>query len=153
MAKLKKIAPILALVFGILAFVCMFLAAVKMEVNGQTGTTSFMNVTFGSDEDALAFSFGNFVTFLLVIVGLVFSVIALIKKLGKVSPIVAAAAFLIGGILFFCAKSFMKFDSALGDYADMMKEYCKLGAGAVLGGIAAIIAAVFSVLPVFIKGE
>lgn len=153
MAKFKKIAPILALVFGILAFVCMFLAAVKAEAGGQTGTTSFMSVTFGNDEDFTAFSFGNFVTFLLIIVGLVFSVIALIKKLGKVSSIVATAAFLIGGILFFCAKTFMKFDSALGEYADMMKDMCKLGTGAVLGGIAAIIAAVFSIVPVFIKGE
>lgn len=155
MAKLKKFAPIIAIVLGVLAIIMIFLPALKLTAGSESETYSGLKATFGYKESyggisvtIFKFSFGNLLTYILVIVGIVFAVLAMLGKLGKIAAIVAAVAFLVAGILFFLAT---KMISGAEGVSETIDAYGSLGIGAILGGIICIIAAIISVVPVFIK--
>ncbi len=154
MAKLKKVGPVVAIVLGVVAIIMLFLPAITYTAGGEKYNYSGFKVMFGYKEtyagitmEVFKFSFGNFLVLLLTVVGIVFAVLAKLGKLGKISPIVAAVAFLVAGILFFCMKSMI---AGSDEVKETVKEF-SLGAGAVIGGILSIIAAILSVLPVFAK--
>lgn len=118
-----------------------------VEVLGNKVTTSILN-----------FSFLNFLPYLLILIGIVFSGLAVFGKLGKISPIIAAVCYLAAGVLFFCVVPFCspyvdkKGIGAVNDeYIKQFKEALSLGAGAIVAGILGILSALASVSTLFIK--
>lgn len=126
-------------------------------VNGEP--LSGLQITFGyseKDVQILNFSFGNFLTYLLVIAGIVFALLAVFGKLGKIAPIVSTVAF-VAGILFFCAHAMMAVNvgELSGDAADkaaqVIKDRYTLGAGAIVGGVLSLVAGLGALSKLFIK--
>ncbi len=149
----------LAAVLGLVSVLLMFAPSITstVEILSVKSTSSFSGarVTFGYTEtpentklsiQIFKFSFGNFLPYLLALVGIVFAVLAIFGKLGKISGFVAAGCFLIAGILFFCALAFTVPAAKDAD----MKGYT-LGAGAIVSGILSLISAALCVVPVFLK--
>ena len=96
-----------------------------------------------------------FRSYILVLVGVVFTVLAMFGKLGKISSFVAMAAFVVGGILFFLViqGTSPNVGEASGELADKIIEEIKktfsLGIGAIMAGIASILAGVATALATF----
>ena len=167
MAKKKfgvgKIVACISAVLGLIALIMLFVPQLNYKsatglVNGEP--LSGLQITFGYSEkdiQILNFSFGNFLTYLLVIVGIVFALLAVFGKLGKIAPIVSAVAFVVAGILFFCAHAMMAVNvgELSGDAADkaaqVIKDRYTLGAGAIVGGVFSLIAGVGALFKLFIK--
>lgn len=158
---LGKILACVAAVLGLVAFFMMFAPSATYEVLKGTNSYSGAQLAFGytakvesgigtTSNAILKFSFMNFLTYLLVIVGIVFAVLTFLGKLGKISPIVAAACFLIAGIFFFCAVPFCVPAVENANLASKFKETLSLGAGAIVGGIFAIISAIASCATLFV---
>lgn len=161
MAKKKKIslALILSAVAALLGIVTIVMLAAPgisytLEVFGQKATTkySMAQLTFGNKDGGFAFSFMNFLPFLLVIAGIALCVITALKG-NKFTAFIAAVCFLAAGILFFCCKQLIVFDTGdlTGDLKDAAVEIAKetikefkLGVGAILAGILSILAALAS---------
>ena len=142
-------AALLALI-ALIVGLCAPAVSYTVELLGKSNTTTYSGaqVTFGYTEkgdllsvEVFKFSFGNFVPYLLTIVGMVFAVLALLGKLDKISAYVAAGCFLVAGILFFCAVAFTV---PAAEKATM--EGWKLGAGAIVAGIFAILSTACCVL-------
>ena len=167
MAKSKlsvgKILTIVGIVLGAVALIMLFVP--QLNYNSLTGfdkgdPLSGLQITFGyseKDVKVLDFSFGNFLTYILVIVGIVFAVLALLGKLGKIAPIVSAVAFVVAGILFFCAHAMMcvNVHELTGDAADAVvkavKDRYTLGAGAIVGGIFSLLSGGAVLAKLFVK--
>lgn len=165
MAKKKfglgNIVACAALLLGIVAF-CMLFAP---QLTGENvSALDGLKITFGYSESGLLgsvkvlnFSFGNFMTYIFIIIGLVFAVLALLGKLGKIAPIVSAAAFVLAGVFFFCAYEFTSVyvGDATGDAADLavklFKNAYSLGAGAIAGGVLSILGGLAMLSKLFIK--
>lgn len=152
---LGKILACVAAVLGLIAVLMMFAPA----LSGKNLNTSISGakVAFGYSEESilgdikvLNFSFMYFLAYLLAIAGIVFAVLAFLGKLGNISAIVAAACFLVAGIFFFCAVPFCApaYDSEI--LVKTFKEGLTLGAGAIVGGIFSIIAALASCATLFV---
>lgn len=156
---LGKILACVAAVLGLVAFFMMFAPAATYKVLNTTESYSGSQLAFGAKAESgfgtasaevLKFSFMNFLTYLLVIVGIVFTVLAFLGKLGNISAIVAAVCFLVAGIFFFCAVPFCVPAVENADLAKKAKEALSLGAGAIVGGIFSIIAALASCATLFV---
>ncbi len=156
-SDLGKLLTIVAAALGVIALVMLFLPAVTAE--GASDSYSGLDVVFGKSEEfaghkieVFAFSFMNLVTYLLVIAGIVLSVMAFLGKGGGLMPVIAAAAFVVAAIFFFCTVSFVAFP---GEYAkeasEAFQEYAKLGAGPIIGGIVSILAAGANVGKIVLK--
>lgn len=150
---LKNILLCVAAVLGLIAFFLMFAPAATVDSMISSYEELYRGtwLTFGYTAKNLGlgtaqiwkFSFMNFLTYLLVVVGIVFAVLAFWGKLGKISAIVSSTCFLIAGIFFFCVIHFCVF-SFENAYATIIKEHMLLGAGAIISGIFSIIAALAS---------
>lgn len=161
MAKKKKIslALILSAVAALLGIVTIVMLAAPgitytadLVVTKTTTTFSMAQLTFGNKDGGFAFSFMNFLPFLLVIAGIALCVITALKG-NKFTAFIAAVCFLAAGILFFCCKQLIVFDTGdlTGDLKDAAVEIAKetikefkLGVGAILAGILSILAAIAS---------
>lgn len=152
MAKKKfgigTIVASIAILLGIAAIVMMFVPQLNYNsatglvkgdpLNGLQITFGYSNEVLGKQVPVLDFSFMNLLTYILVLVGIVFALLAIMGKLGKIAPIVAAAAFIVAGVFFFCAEQFMMVHvgDLTGDAAstivDAFKELYTLGAGAIV---------------------
>lgn len=144
---LGNIMGLTAALFALIAFFMMFAPAIaaKKVGNYDTGISySGWNVAFGASNDTgrvLNFAFGNFLTFLLVIAGIVLIVLHFLEKGGKLTPFIAGGVLVLAGILFFCALPMTSpnVGNLTGELADKAVEAFKdsytLGAGAVAGGI------------------
>lgn len=160
MAKKKKIdlGKILAAVaalFGVVAFIMLAAPGASYTVGNNTTTYSCAQLTFGytsttsvdlgilgsasSSAEIFKFSFGNLLTYIFLAVGVVFAVLALLGKLGKIAPFVAIIAFLAAAILFFLTVAMCVPASDNADLVAKFKENLSLGAGAIVGGIFAIL--------------
>lgn len=154
---LGMLLPVAAALLAVVAFCMMFVPAVQRVssisdklIISYTGA----QVTFGytepnTDAAILGFSFMNFVPYLLLLVGIAFSVLSVLGKLGKIAPIVSAACFLVAGILFFLAPQMMVYATDSKDLADGLKEGLSLGAGAIVAGIMSILSALASAALLF----
>lgn len=161
MAKKKKIslALILSAVAALLGIVTIVMLAAPgitytadLVVTKTTTTFSMAQLTFGNKDGGFAFSFMNFLPFLLVLAGIALCVITALKG-NKFTAFIAAVCFLAAGILFFCCKQLVVFDTGdlSGEAKDAaievlkagIKEF-KLGVGAILAGILSILAAIAS---------
>jgi hypothetical protein len=91
----------------------------------------------------------NLLTYILVLVGLVLTVLNIVsKKPNQLFTLIATAAFLVAGIFFFCTVGFTsvnadasKIWSALGGN---IKDSFSLAIGSILGGVFSILAALSS---------
>lgn len=150
-------AALLALV-AIIVGLCAPAVSYTVEAFGKSSTTTYSGaqVTFGytAKTDTVVgtlsgeiwkFSFMNLLTYILAVVGIVFAVLAFLGKLGKISGIVAAACLLVAGVFFFLAVAFTVPAS---EKATM--EGWKLGAGAIVGGILAILSALAMAAKTFV---
>lgn len=158
-SNLGKIISLVAIVLGIVAVCMLFAPAAVAEALGQKTSYSGANLAFGytyktevlgnTVETEIFNASANIVTYILVLVGIVFAVLSLLGKLGKIAPFISAAAFLIAGIFFFCSVAFCSpYTNLTGDakteYVKGIRENLSLGAGAIVGGILSILAAISS---------
>ncbi|MDE7265648.1 MAG: hypothetical protein K2N52_05180 [Clostridia bacterium] len=167
MAKKKfgvgNIVACVAALFGLVALVMLFVPQLNWKsITGydKGDPLSGLQITFGYSEhdvQILNFSVGNFFTYLLVIVGIVFAVLAIFGKLGKIAPVISAVAFVAAGVLFFCALALMNVNvgELTGEAADkaaqLIKDRYTLGAGAIVGGVFALVSGAAMAGKLFIK--
>lgn len=161
--SLGKIVAIAATVLGVVALIMLFVPqlAYKSATGFDKGDPlTGLQITFGYSEKDVAilnFSFGNLLTYILLIVAIVFAVLALLGKLGKIAPIVSAACFVLAGVFFFCAQAFtvVNVGKLTGDGANAVREAFNkthtLGAGAIVGGILSILAGGAMAAKIFVK--
>lgn len=162
MAKKKidlgMIATLCAAVLGVIAIIMLALPAVKVidadetykgwdVVFGYIYTASAGGLTVSTE--VFKFSFMNLLTYLFVIVGIVCTVLNYLGKGGKYMNLIATVAFLIAGIFFFLTVAFSVPVSKLAT-TEKLREQLELGAGAIIGGICSILAAVASGYKAFI---
>lgn len=163
---LKLILSGLAVLLGLVAFFMLFAPAIKYTVkvgslsNSTTykgtqivfGYTAKADTIVGSIEgEVFKFSFMNLLPYILVLAGIVFSVLSALGKLGSLSKIIAAACFVVAGVLFFMAITFTAYASDNADVVKSFKENCSLQAGPIVAGILSILAGVSALAPMFIK--
>jgi hypothetical protein len=119
----------------------------KTTILGKTITTKVFNFS------------ANFVTFILLVVGIVALVLALLGVYKKITAIVGFAALLVAGIFYFLMIQFCVPDAgsftgdAAAEVVKTVKENLTLGAGAIVGGILSILAALCSASLVVIKSK
>lgn len=160
---LGKILACVAAVFGLVAVFMMFAPGATYKVLNGTDSYSGAQLAFGytakadagilgtASTEVFKFSFMNFLTYLLALVGIVFVVLAFFGKLGKISPVVAAVCFLVAGIFFFCVIPFCSPAAKNADVVKATKDALSLGAGAIVGGVFSIIAALASCATLFVN--
>jgi hypothetical protein len=152
---LDKIVAIAAIVLAIVSL-CMIFAPAAVCTDLDSSFTG-ANLIFGYSKtekvlvttttvDYFSFS-ANFITFILLIVGIVALVLALLGIFKKITVIVAFATLLVAGIFYFlmlqlCVPS---------DVTKLVFDQYSLGAGAIVGGIFAILSALASASLLFIK--
>lgn len=160
--NLKMILCGIAVLFGLISALMFFAPALKVETVLGDDTVSGMQIAFGDKDEGFAVS-AYMLPFFLAIAGTVVAVVAMLGKGGKIVPIVAAVCFIGAGICYFLPKVFAMADvsaaegfgfglteEAIKAVFDAMIDACKVGAGAIVGGIFSIIAAVVAVVPVFV---
>ena len=167
---LSSLLTAVAALLGVVAIVMLFLPAVALDIESDVakkviaaalGGESYtgLQVTFGlskNDITYFGFSFMNLLPYLLRLGGVVLALLNVFgKKPSKLFAIIAAALFIVAGILFFCTVGFAavnedltKLFSALkGD----VKDYLALSAGPIVAGILSILAGVGAATPLFLK--
>lgn len=153
MAKKKSysyyIAGGIALLFGIAAFCMMFLDCVSYE-GKVLGSFSFtgMELAFGSKIEGGGFSVEtlkfNIMTTLGFCLPLVGGLLALVFKNGLITKIVTTACFVVGAVFLFSTTGFTAISLGGSETKDVITALYteKLGIGAILGGVFAVIGAV-----------
>lgn len=165
MEKFKK--RLLAIAGGLAGFAIAFMLfadTVSMEIQGQGGTLNGTEVIFGYKESGyqfFGFSFMNFLTILIGIVGVVFLALAE-KKKNKMYKYISIACFAVSGIMCFFTAEFVAQGKGMEKFYDDMglssaenKMACELmmgllepAFGAILGGIILLLASVAVILDV-----
>ena len=164
MAKRKssvgKPLSFVAAVLGLAAVVMLFLPAIGIKDTDTTYTG--LQITFGYKESLLGFeytvfdfSFMNLLTYILAVVGSVFSVLSAMGKGSKFAAFIAAAAFAVSGVFFFLSVSYTlpnedasKIISFVGGD---IKDALTLAYGAIIGGVASLLAAVCNLGKIVLK--
>lgn len=159
-SNLGKVLSLVAIVLGIVAVCMMFVNTIKVpdtivlgkvvaEGEGYTG----LNVVFGVKEGDIAmfdFSIMALLTYLLIVVSVVFSVLNLKAKKNKVLDIVACLSFVVAGILCFLMPSLIVFaDTIVGKGASLI-EY-EVTTGAIVSAIASIVSALTVLVKLVVK--
>lgn len=158
---------LLAIAGGLAGFAIAFMLfadTVSMEIQGQGGTLNGTEVIFGYKESGyqfFGFSFMNFLTILIGIVGVVFLALAE-KKKNKMYKYISIACFAVSGIMCFFTADFVvqgkgmeKLYEDMGLSSVQNKMACELvmsllepAFGAILGGIILLLASVAVILDV-----
>ena len=132
----------IALLFGLVAFLMMFLKAVGAEGEGYTGA----ELAFGKKEmgiEVLGFNILIFLGFLLPLVG---GILSFIIGNGFLMKIITTACFVVGAVFLFCTVSFSSIavnDLAKDAWELAVKEgMIKLQAGPIVAGVFSILGAV-----------
>lgn len=159
-SNLGKPLSFVATVLGLVAVVMLFLPAIGIKDTDTTYTG--LQITFGYKESLLGFeytvfdfSFMNLLTYILAVVGIVFSVLSAMGKGSKFAAFIAAAAFAISGVFFFLSVSYTlpnedasKIISFVGGD---IKDALTLAYGAIIGGVASLLAAVCNLGKIVLK--
>ncbi len=156
---LGMLLPVAAALLAVVAICMMFLPAVqRVSSLSDKLTTSYTGaqVTFGYTEpntkiEVFAFSFMNFLPYLLLLAGIAFSVLSVLGKLGKIAPFVSAGCYLAAGILFFCVTAMVVYPTESKDLAEGLKDGLSLGVGAIVAAILSIVSALTSAAMFFVK--
>ena len=164
MAKRKssvgKPLSFVAAVLGLAAVVMLFLPAIGIKDTDTTYTG--LQITFGYKDSLLGFeytvfdfSFMNLLTYILAVVGIVFSVLSAMGKGSKFAAFIAVAAFAVSGVFFFLSVSYTlpnedasKIISFVGGD---IKDALTLAYGAIIGGVASLLAAVCNLGKIVLK--
>lgn len=164
--QINAIVAFVAAVLGVAAICMMFLPAIGIKDTDTTYTG--MQVAFGYTEVTklpivgteikatyFNFSFMNLLTYLLALVGVVFSVLAALGKGSKFANFVAAAAFGVAGVFFFLTVQYsipntdiQKIFTSLGGD---IKNSLTLAYGAIVGGVLSLVAALANLAKLVIK--
>ncbi len=159
---LGKIITCVGIVFALVAIFMMF-APAAVSNTGVDKSFTGTDLAFGYTEESLLGEVkflgasANILTYILLVVGVACAVVALLGKGGKIVPIVAAAAFVAAGVLFFCTVQLcmpypeMESGEAKDKAVEKVKESLDLGAGAIVAGVFSFVAAAAAVVPVFIS--
>ncbi len=159
-SSLGKPLSFVAAVLGLAAVVMLFLPAIGIKDTDTTYTG--LQITFGYKESLLGFeytvfdfSFMNLLTYILAVVGIVFSVLSAMGKGSKFAAFIAAAAFAVSGVFFFLSVSYTlpnedasKIISFVGGD---IKDALTLAYGAIIGGVASLLAAVCNLGKIVLK--
>lgn len=159
-SNLGKPLSFVAAVLGLAAVVMLFLPAIGIKDTDTTYTG--LQITFGYKESLLGFeytvfdfSFMNLLTYILAVVGIVFSVLSAVGKGSKFAAFIAAAAFAVSGVFFFLSVSYTlpnedasKIISFVGGD---IKDALTLAYGAIIGGVASLLAAVCNLGKIVLK--
>ncbi len=149
----SKFVMIGAAALGLIAVFMLFLAGIKMEVKGLTGThtstASCFEVMFGKigDEkvELYKFNFMAFLPFLLMLGGIALAVVSLFVD-NKILKFIALGLFVVAAVLMFCYVQFFPMSAKEEETKKLIEEMIKndnykLGVGAILTGILNILAA------------
>lgn len=165
MAKKKKvdlgiIATAVAALLGVVAVIMLFLPAIAV-VDSDT-TYKATEVIFGLKKTEpivgevvyFEFSFMNLLTYILVAVGVVFTILGYLGKGSKFACLISTVAFLVAGIFFLLTVAFCVPGKGIEDFVIGMgslfgketsvKDYLALAAGPIIGAICSFLAAVAS---------
>ena len=159
-SNLGKPLSFVAAVLGLAAVVMLFFPAIGIKDTDTTYTG--LQITFGCKESLLGFeytvfdfSFMNLLTYILAVVGIVFSVLSAVGKGSKFAAFIAAAAFAVSGVFFFLSVSYTlpnedasKIISFIGGD---IKDALTLAYGAIIGGVASLLAAVCNLGKIVLK--
>lgn len=159
-SNLGKPLSFVAAVLGLAAVVMLFLPAIGIKDTDTTYTG--LQITFGYKDSLLGFeytvfdfSFMNLLTYILAVVGIVFSVLSAMGKGSKFAAFIAAAAFAVSGVFFFLSVSYTlpnedasKIISFVGGD---IKDALTLAYGAIIGGVASLLAAVCNLGKIVLK--
>lgn len=154
MAKRKKsnvgmILSGLSVLLGLAAIIMLFLPAVAGKITGTTYTG--LQITFGYTTEGLfsievfKFSFMNLLTYILAAAGVVFAILSAMGRSGKFASFIAAAAFIVSGVFFILAPSFL-----IG-ISENMEEAYELAVGGIIGAVCAFLAGLLSLFKSFAK--
>ncbi len=122
-------------VFAVLAFIMMFLPAVEGKLLGTTYNA--FQTSFGYTDNSVkiwGFSFGNFLTFVFLLVAIAGCCVKVVFQKGNISKlagVVSAVLFVVAGVFFFLNQAFAVSD---------LKDAYQLAVGAILSGVFSIIA-------------
>lgn len=95
--------------------------------------------------------------FLLIIVGVVLTVVALSGKGGKAVPVAAAVVLVVAGVLYFMNGLLLSphyyedYGVGKSEFLKQCRESFKIGYGSIVGGIFSILAGIVCVVPVILK--
>ncbi len=159
-SSLGKPLAFVAAVLGLAAVVMLFLPAIGIKDTDTTYTG--LQITFGYKESLLGFeytvfdfSFMNLLTYILAVVGIVFSVLSAMGKGSKFASFIAAAAFAVAGVFFFLSVSYtMPNEDAskiISAFGGNIKDALTLAYGAIIGGVAALLAALCNLCKIVLK--
>ncbi len=158
MKKFKlDLTTIIALAAAVLGLITLFLMfAPSVAIKETSITYSGAQTMFGYSESmtdllgvvhtqpVFAFSFMNFFTYLLLLVGIVFAVLSAFFNCKYIAP-VAAVCFLLAGIFYFLAVPFCAPavpEGTPAEYVNELKKSYTLGAGAIVSGVFSILSAI-----------
>ena len=172
MAKKKKcdlglIATFVAVLLGVVAVIMMFVPSVAVIDSDTVYKGTDMVFGLKTTEPIIGeviyfeFSFMNLLTYILAIVGVVFTVLAFLGKGSKFAMLIATIAFVLAGIFFllqvaFCVpgKDLEEFINGLGSFfgeEKSVKDSLKLGAGSIVGAICSFLSAIACVYKLLAK--
>ena len=148
MDKIKKYAPLAALVLGVIAVIMIFLPSVVVEVMGESESWNGFVTAFGNEDEGFKLGFMNLLNWLILIGGVVCAFLSWKKPEKKLFAYIAIAALLVAGIFFFCTVAFTNLDGVSKEVAKEVKKFMDLGAGAIIAGICSILSALCVATPV-----
>ncbi|MBQ3219848.1 MAG: hypothetical protein IJB32_04580 [Clostridia bacterium] len=170
MAKKKKnksfILSAVAALLGVISILMIFLPAISIK-DSET-TYSGLQIVFGFTENGLLgkivhfeFSFMNLLTYILIAVGVVFTVLGAMGKGSKFALFIALACFAVGAIFFFMQVAFCvpnkdleSVVSGLGGLFNKdasIKDSLSLAVGSIISAICAILSAIVLAYKIFVK--
>lgn len=166
--KIDAMLTFIAVLLGVVSLVMLFVPNILIK-DSETSYTGFQ-IVFGYvhsykilqqtvNTQVLTFSFMNFLTYVLVAVGIVFTVLSYISKGNKLAKLIATLSYLVAGVLFFFIIGFTMpvpvtvdipgFISASLATQEEIRATYMLGAGAIVSGVCSIISGLLSAYKLF----
>ena len=147
----------IAALLGIVAIVMLFVASVGIKDTETTYTG--LQVTFGYEASVpvigkvtvFEFSIMNLVSYILVAVGVLFTVLGAIGKGSRFASFISAAAFIVGGIFFFLMPTYTVINSTATRYLGELNGNLCLGVGAIVSAVCSILAGAAQLCRVLFK--
>ena len=121
------------LLFALISVLLMFAPAGVLDFITTRVNFTGAQMAFGyTEHDLTVFAASaNILTYILLFIGIIAAVIGIFGKFGKIPCLVSAGCLLLGGIFYFCMVPFCSSD---------LQSGLALGAGAIAGGIFALLA-------------
>jgi len=159
-SQIDSLITLLSVLLGIVAIIMLFVPSIAV-VDSDT-TYKGLDVVFGLKENKplvgevvyFEFSFMNLLTYVLVAVGVLFTILAYLGKGSKFATLIATVAFIVSAVFFFLQIAYCipgkgiedlvsGIGSLFGEDASV-KDSLELGTGAIVGGICSALAGVAS---------